>query len=186
MNLPAGLIDNSSAELFAFGNSAGALKGGIVIDITDSIDMLTHLREALENDTKALEAIEARTSDPVQQIVEFVRCRFGDFDQRADYDLEHGVVLNNHEYWSCPKRGNCPDEGVVCILPSGPGGTLTPREIEVVKLITEGLLDKEIADQLNIALSTAETHRRNIQHKLLTYTKSAVTRFAMEHNIIKA
>ena len=43
---------------------------------------------------------------------------------------------------------------------------LSAREIEVLVLITKGLINKEIADKLNISLTTVITHRKNITDKL--------------------
>ncbi len=43
---------------------------------------------------------------------------------------------------------------------------MTPREQEIMKLILDGKLSKQIADQLNISLSTIEFHRGNLMRKL--------------------
>ncbi len=43
---------------------------------------------------------------------------------------------------------------------------LSPREIEVLKLVVEGCINREIAERLNIALATVITHRKNIVDKL--------------------
>ena len=42
---------------------------------------------------------------------------------------------------------------------------LSPREIEVLVLITKGLINKEIADKLNISLTTVISHRKNITER---------------------
>ncbi|MEI6674421.1 MAG: response regulator [Verrucomicrobiota bacterium] len=44
--------------------------------------------------------------------------------------------------------------------------SLTPREREIVRLVVDGLLNKEIADQLDIALVTVKLHRARAMHKL--------------------
>ena len=62
--------------------------------------------------------------------------------------------------------------------------TLTPREIEVVKLTCEDLSHKMIADKLGISFHTAKNHGRNIKEKLGVHTKSGVIRFAFENGII--
>ena len=46
--------------------------------------------------------------------------------------------------------------------PPTTGHELSAREIEVLVLITKGLINKEIADKLNIGLTTVITHRKNI------------------------
>lgn len=57
--------------------------------------------------------------------------------------------------------------------------SLSAREIEVLSLIVKGLLNKEIADKLNIGLTTVISHRRNIVEKLGTRSVSALTIYAV-------
>lgn len=56
---------------------------------------------------------------------------------------------------------------------------LSTREIEVLTLIVKGLLNKEIADRLNIGLTTVISHRRNIVEKLGMRSVSALTIYAV-------
>lgn len=48
----------------------------------------------------------------------------------------------------------------------GSAETLTPRELEVLELISEGLSNEEIANKLFVSLHTVKTHVHNILHKL--------------------
>lgn len=50
--------------------------------------------------------------------------------------------------------------------PSGPGGTLSDRETEVLGLIAQGATNKELATRLHISVNTVERHVRNIFTKL--------------------
>ena len=61
---------------------------------------------------------------------------------------------------------------------------LTDREIEVMSLIAQGHINKEIADHLNIALSTVITHRKNIMEKLGMKSVSALTIYAVMHGYV--
>jgi DNA-binding CsgD family transcriptional regulator len=63
---------------------------------------------------------------------------------------------------------------------------LTQREIEVLVLITQGLINKEIATRLNIALSTVISHRKNIVRKLGMKSVSALTIYAVINGYIDA
>lgn len=56
---------------------------------------------------------------------------------------------------------------------------LTPREIEVLHLLVDGMLNKEIADQLNISLTTVISHRKNIVEKLGIRSLSGLTIYAV-------
>ncbi len=61
---------------------------------------------------------------------------------------------------------------------------LTDREIEVMSLIVQGLINKEIADRLKIGLATVITHRRNIMDKLGMKSVSALTIYAVMHGYV--
>jgi DNA-binding CsgD family transcriptional regulator len=61
---------------------------------------------------------------------------------------------------------------------------LTDREIEVMSLIVQGYINKEIADHLNIGLSTVVTHRKNIMDKLGMKSVSALTIYAVMHGYV--
>ncbi len=61
---------------------------------------------------------------------------------------------------------------------------LSDREIEVMALIAQGLINKEIADRLHIGLSTVITHRKNIMDKLGMKSVSALTIYAVMHGYV--
>ena len=61
---------------------------------------------------------------------------------------------------------------------------LSDREIEVMSLIVQGYINKEIADKLNIGLSTVITHRKNIMDKLGMKSVSALTIYAVTHGYV--
>jgi DNA-binding NarL/FixJ family response regulator len=61
---------------------------------------------------------------------------------------------------------------------------LTPREIEVLRLIAEGLRNKEIAASLTISVQTAEFHVKNILAKLGVNDRTKAVTVAMRRGII--
>ena len=61
---------------------------------------------------------------------------------------------------------------------------LSDREIEVMSLIVQGFINKEIADKLNIGLATVITHRKNIMDKLGIKSVSALTIYAVMHGYV--
>lgn len=61
---------------------------------------------------------------------------------------------------------------------------LTRREIEVLKLIAEGLTNQEIADKLFVSTSTVDSHRKNLISKLQVKNTAALVRTALENKII--
>lgn len=63
---------------------------------------------------------------------------------------------------------------------------LSAREIEVLTLVTKGLINKEIADKLNISLTTVISHRKNITEKLGIKSVSGLTIYAVMHGYVEA
>ena len=61
---------------------------------------------------------------------------------------------------------------------------LSPREKEVVKLVSTGFINKEIAEELQISLHTVISHRKNITEKLSIKTVSGLTTYAIMNGII--
>lgn len=62
---------------------------------------------------------------------------------------------------------------------------LTPRELEVLKALTEGLSTPEICDRLFIAPNTLRTHVQNIMGKLRVHSKLEAVAFALRHRLVE-
>lgn len=63
---------------------------------------------------------------------------------------------------------------------------LSAREIEVLALVAKGYINKEIADKLNISLTTVITHRKNITEKLGIKSVSGLTMYAVMNGYVDA
>ncbi|MBA4258270.1 MAG: DNA-binding response regulator [Chitinophaga sp.] len=61
---------------------------------------------------------------------------------------------------------------------------LTQREIEVISLMEKDFSNKQIADSLNIAVRTVETHRKNIFRKTGTNNLLSLVKWAYEHKLL--
>lgn len=61
---------------------------------------------------------------------------------------------------------------------------LTRREQEVLRLVVAGKTTNEIAEELFISPFTAETHRRNLMHKLHMPNAMALVRYAIENGLV--
>ena len=62
---------------------------------------------------------------------------------------------------------------------------LTPRELQVLKLIAEAYTSKEIAQELVISVKTVERHRQNILDKLGMNDRVELTRYAIRRGLIQ-
>jgi predicted ATPase/class 3 adenylate cyclase/DNA-binding CsgD family transcriptional regulator len=61
---------------------------------------------------------------------------------------------------------------------------LTAREVEVLRLLAQGLTDAQIAENLVLSLHTIHAHLRTIYSKLGVTSRSAATRYAFEHQLV--
>jgi DNA-binding NarL/FixJ family response regulator len=61
---------------------------------------------------------------------------------------------------------------------------LTPREIEVLRLVAQGLTNAQVAERLVITPRTVNVHLTSIYSKLQVTSRTAATRYAIEHNLI--
>jgi len=64
--------------------------------------------------------------------------------------------------------------------------TLTPREVEVLSLVVDGLLNKEIADRLGLALITVKCHRSRAMLKLGAKNPAELAKLAIEAGLVPA
>lgn len=61
---------------------------------------------------------------------------------------------------------------------------LSKREMEVLKILAQGLSNQEIADQLFISLKTVKTHVSNIFNKLEVNDRTQATIYAIQHKLV--
>jgi DNA-binding NarL/FixJ family response regulator len=66
--------------------------------------------------------------------------------------------------------------------PHYPAG-LSAREVEVLRLVSQGLTDAEVAEQLFLSPRTVSQHLRNVYNKQGVNSRTAATRFAVEHGL---
>ncbi|WP_399047017.1 response regulator [Streptomyces evansiae] len=100
-------------------------------------------------------------------------CRAAMRDEPFLYPGATGALIRN--YLDQARRG---DE------PAG-GGTLTPREEEILKLVAEGHSSKDIAALLVISVKTVERHRANTLHKLGLKDRLELTRYAIRAGLVE-
>jgi DNA-binding NarL/FixJ family response regulator len=64
-------------------------------------------------------------------------------------------------------------------IPSADRDTLTEREEEVLRLVAQGFINKEIAAKLNLSVKTVESHKSNFMQKLGLHSRAEVVRYAL-------
>ena len=61
---------------------------------------------------------------------------------------------------------------------------LTVREVEVLRLVARGLTNEQVAEQLIISSRTVNSHLTSIYSKIGVSSRSAATRYAIEHKLV--
>jgi len=61
---------------------------------------------------------------------------------------------------------------------------LTPRELEIIRYIGEGMTNNEIAAKLFLSSATVDTHRKNVLAKLELKNTAALIKYAAENNLL--
>jgi PAS domain S-box-containing protein len=67
-----------------------------------------------------------------------------------------------------------------------PAVRLSPRQREILRLVSAGMTSAQIADSLNISPATVMAHRRDIMRKLDLHTVAALTRYALENEVARS
>jgi len=60
---------------------------------------------------------------------------------------------------------------------------LTLREVEILRLVAAGMTNRLTAERLGLSIRTVDAHLRSIYAKLGIKSRSAATRYAVEHNL---
>ena len=84
------------------------------------------------------------------------------------------------------QRPSLPKPVPEVLQPSSPTSPndLTPREMDVLRLLAQGLTSAQMAERLVIGLVTVNSHVRSIYSKLGVNSRSAATRYAIEHYLL--
>lgn len=62
---------------------------------------------------------------------------------------------------------------------------LTPRQVEILELICDGLTEREIADSLGISHHTVHVHKNNIMQTLHLHSKVDLVKYAVQHKLVQ-
>lgn len=64
------------------------------------------------------------------------------------------------------------------------GGALSPRELEVLRMICDGLSNREIAGALKLSVNTVAVHRANIMNALGIHKTAELVVYAIQHGLV--
>ena len=97
--------------------------------------------------------------------------------------LEHVLALAEQIATSIPISVDLPDTSPAKAASFSPAG-LTPREVEVLRLVAQGLTDAQVAEQLIISPRTVNTHLTSIYNKLGVDSRTAASRLAVDYRLV--
>jgi DNA-binding CsgD family transcriptional regulator len=119
-------------------------------------------------------------------------CRFwevhGHLSEGRAMSLEQAIALARDT--SLPTQASPPPQPVDPAIPPPhpskreyPAG-LTAREVDVLRLVAQGLTDAQVAEKLVVSPRTVNAHLSSIYSKLGISSRTAATRFAIDHHLV--
>jgi DNA-binding CsgD family transcriptional regulator len=156
---------------------AAAARGAVILAEGDAMDSLAALRSACA----AWQALEAPYEAARVRVLIGRACRMLGDEDTARVELEDARGMFGD-------LGALPAVAAVDQLLGGPGaadgGRLSPREIEVLRLVASGKTNKAIAAELVLSEKTVARHVSNIFRKLGLSTRAAATAYAYQHDLV--
>ena len=160
------------------GDNAVALIFLDEIRLADGIARIIGLKERQPN-LRTLVAFGALTADDLRALL---AAGVDAFVARSKSALELGAAL-----LALAEGSDClvpPEQPRAMPTEPGDGLGLTPREAEVLRFLSSGFSNKEVARRLALSVRTVETHRANIQSKLGISSRADLVRHARESGLI--
>lgn len=184
LNLYPGLLCDN-VELFNDGTGLKAISGGKVTNFSELPFLIVQtIREAIEaNPEVKAHLLRMHPDSEMKRIEQFAICNFSGLDYTPDIA---GGVLQEGEYWECPKRGICPAEGKLCKQLQYNGQTLSAVEIKMIKMLSTDMTNDVMAEELSLPLGTFHLIKKKLYQKLGVYTKQELTLIGVGLNIIQA
>ncbi|MEO6902900.1 MAG: response regulator transcription factor [Bacteroidia bacterium] len=160
----------------------------IIIDYTSANFSVEGLPLVVKNypNAKILAITEPNTSNIISKAISIGICSHLLKDCDADEIIEAIYKTIQGEKFMCGKIVTEILQGKTAETPinSCVGLHISDREMEIIKLIAEGLSNKEVADKLFLSNHTVTTHRKNIMSKLGVNNTAGLVLFAVRENLI--
>jgi hypothetical protein len=174
----------TSTEFFQHEKELKIIQNGTIKNFAESsFCTIQILKEEIEKNEAIKAALnELHPDSEMKRIEQFVLCRFGGLDFQPD--IKDGIVQDG-EYWPCPKRGQCSFEGTLCKLPKINGHRLNDLEILLMQKTSTDLTNDVIAEEASIPLGTFHKVKKELYEKLSIKTKQELVKVAIFFNIIQ-
>lgn len=105
---------------------------------------------------------------------------------KSEIDSCVSVISENKQFFSqeVEEVRNANEKSVSNLSSSVQSLGISERELEIIKLIAEGYINKEIAEELFISTHTVNTHRKNIMQKLGINNTAGIVLFAVKEGLV--
>ncbi|WP_417365620.1 helix-turn-helix transcriptional regulator [Flavobacterium beibuense] len=181
--LPAGIIPGDYAtELFGIRETRKvfAVSNGNTIPFSNINPVLkAKIFQLMLSDDKAMEDLASITHD--EALEEFAFCLYGAADNQPDF-TDSGEV-GKPENFICGTNCRCMAWNSKRITING--NALTPRQVEITKLLAGDTPDKKIAADLNISCSTLDGHKRLMYKKAGVQSRAGYVNRAINEHIVQ-
>lgn len=117
----------------------------------------------------------------VARLEQFAWCRFGGLDFQSDIKENR---LQDGEYHPCPKRGNCPGEGILCKLPLYNGIRLTVPMVKLMKMLCGNDTNEVVAEKMEMPLGSLHELKKKLYELLAVQTKQELALIARNLNLV--
>jgi predicted ATPase/class 3 adenylate cyclase/DNA-binding CsgD family transcriptional regulator len=127
--------------------------------------------------------------DPYHRAVTAARTRLG--EQAFAAAWAEGRTLSPEQALATPGQGALPastsgeqSSSPTTVSPAPYPDGLTAREVEVLRVVAQGLTNEQVAQRLVISPRTVDTHLTSIYSKIGVSSRAAATRYAIEHHLV--
>ncbi|KAA8483732.1 regulatory LuxR family protein [Arcticibacter tournemirensis] len=182
-SIPAALV-TKAVEFFIDDEEVKCLCMGMVYSFNEFPSwILSIVKKDMRRNKDAVNAlVQWGIIDEMEQIRYYIALRYGAFDNAADID-ENGFI-QAPEYVISGKELLTPLKELLSDRIRLPYGRLTRREMQVLKEIGLGLLDKEICSKLSISQQTLRNHKDKISRKAGIERKTSIGILAYKLNMV--
>lgn len=178
--IPAGMTDGN-IEFFAHNGKLYSLSGGVKYEWPDLPDEhISLLQSEMYRDKRAYKTLESFSE--MDKIKVFGICRFGSCNSVPDFT--GSCCTDGNEYYDCGLRTRCAFEGIRCSEVVTGNGVITARQLQIMRMVSTGMLDKEIAAGLDISENTVHNHIQNIFQKIGGNSRVDIATFVLRRNLI--
>lgn len=181
-NVLPGMV-SEDVEMFVDNKELKVIQSGRIIPFCEvSLSVIELLKENINKNIDVKLALhDLHPTSEIKRIEQFAMCRFGGLDFKGD--ISNGI-LQDGEYWPCPRKGNCAHEGVLCKLPIVNDYRLTNEDVLLMQLSSTEKTNEVIASEMNLPMGTFHLKKKNLYGNLGTMCKQTVARLSSFLNLI--